>query len=288
MNIKDEIYKRLPDINRVRTYHMDKYRKFLANLLSNKNVEIIPLREFSKRPTEDKILLGIRHDVDHSLESALRMAKIEAKLGIQTTYFILHTAPYYFKVQDGKIVRNESVIDILRTIQDEYGHEIGFHNDLLTLQIVYRISPREYLRKELSYLRKNGIKIVGTAAHGSKYHDHYKYINYYFFKECEKPHPNFPNTDYVRIGDKKVIFEKGTLKEFDLEYEAYFLPYDYYFSDCQTVRGGKLWHPEMLDIKKIPLNSRIQILIHPCRWYSYHELITSIKKRILHKINAER
>lgn len=66
----------------------------------------------------------LRHDVDQSLWKALQLAKIEAKLNVNSTYFILLTSDFYnvFSSQNKEIIHEIS----------ELGHTIGLHFDEVT------------------------------------------------------------------------------------------------------------------------------------------------------------
>lgn len=62
-----------------------------------------------------------RHDVDADLGKAVRLAALEAELGISSTYFILLTSDFYN-------VYSRSSYEALREIQN-CGHELGLHFD---------------------------------------------------------------------------------------------------------------------------------------------------------------
>lgn len=63
----------------------------------------------------------LRHDIDNSLQQAVRLAKIEADAGVRSTYFVLLRTDFYN-------VASKSGQDMLRQIQS-LGHEIGLHFD---------------------------------------------------------------------------------------------------------------------------------------------------------------
>ena len=46
-------------------------------------------------PVKNRKFLWIRHDVDYDLEKAVNMARAEAEYGYYSTYFLLHSAPYW-------------------------------------------------------------------------------------------------------------------------------------------------------------------------------------------------
>lgn len=65
--------------------------------------------------------LILRHDVDYSIEKAVRIAELEAELGLRSTYFILLGGPFYnVLAPKGR--------QALRRIAS-LGHEIGLHFD---------------------------------------------------------------------------------------------------------------------------------------------------------------
>lgn len=63
----------------------------------------------------------LRHDVDNSPEQALRMAELEAELGVKSTYFVLLRTDFYNPA-------SKKVQQILREIH-ALGHEVGLHFD---------------------------------------------------------------------------------------------------------------------------------------------------------------
>ena len=63
----------------------------------------------------------LRHDIDNSLPQAVRLAEIEAELGVKSTYFVLLRTDFYN-------VASKTGQDALRRILS-LGHEIGLHYD---------------------------------------------------------------------------------------------------------------------------------------------------------------
>ena len=205
----------------------------------------------------------LRHDVDVSIDKALKLAKIEYSLNIQSTYFFLHDAKYY---------KDADFIKKCTEFQD-MGHEVGFHNNLLTDVIITKRDIKDVFEKELDYLRKNSINIFGTAAHGDSACRKFDYTNYEIFKECYPPYKK------KRERVKGIELHTLDLKDYGL-YEAYFLPRDFYITDCagswRYIKGeGDEWDhrfqphsPKFTDIlpflRKISEDNIIlQALIHP-------------------------
>mgnify|MGYP001230277247 CR=1 FL=1 len=63
----------------------------------------------------------LRHDIDLSIENALRMAKIEAEQGIKSTYTVLLTGEFYNPFEDKNRKDLKEIISL--------GHEVGLHFD---------------------------------------------------------------------------------------------------------------------------------------------------------------
>lgn len=63
----------------------------------------------------------LRHDIDFSIEKALEMAKVETRLGIKSTYFVLLSTNFYniFSKQSHEKLKQIMLL----------GHEIGLHFD---------------------------------------------------------------------------------------------------------------------------------------------------------------
>lgn len=63
----------------------------------------------------------LRHDIDNDLSKAVKLAEVEAKEGVQSTWFALLRTDFYNPA-------SRNILDKLHAIQD-MGHEIGLHFD---------------------------------------------------------------------------------------------------------------------------------------------------------------
>jgi hypothetical protein len=243
-------------------FNINTYKNFLSCISSSDHFIIVPLKDFAKTNSTDKVILSLRYDMDENITAAVKFAYREHHFGIQSSYFVLHTADYYGKIIGSTFYRNENVLSYLKKIQDYFGQEIGFHNDLVTLQVVYGMDSREYLRNELDYLRSNGINIYGTTYHGSKYCYIYKYYNAYFWKEYPSNGWNYESIDK---GFDKIIIEKDSLKTYNFEYEGGLLHPDYFFTDVNHV-NNKRWNMSMVNLDTIQPGKKVIILLHPALW----------------------
>ncbi|HLN21163.1 MAG TPA: T9SS type A sorting domain-containing protein [Bacteroidales bacterium] len=252
-----------PDTN----FTFEKYGDFLKKISDKSRYIVVPLDEFANTRDNDKVVIGLRHDVDNSLEHAFNFSETEYNLGFRSTYFILHTAPYYLQNAGNMAYHTESILPILMKMQDERHFEIGWHNDLVTLQVVYNIDPVSFLHSELAWLRNNGLRLTGTASHGSPYCYTYNYLNYYFFEECaQRVVQPFVNNLTITQTEKIITLAKGKLTDFGLNYEAYFLDNNKAFSDASYVNGVR-WNTGMLDPEKLNKGDRVIILVHPFHWH---------------------
>jgi hypothetical protein len=242
------------------------YDNFLSYLVSSDRFLIVQQKDFKKATSNDKVIISLRHDIDDNINASVKFAHIEHKYGIQSTYFLLHTANYYGKTKRSNFKRNENVINYLKKIQDYYGHEVGWHNDLVTLQVIFGIAPKEFLSKELLWLRENGINIIGTSSHGSDYCYIYHYVNSYFWKEIHgTSEGNFFNWEYIPKGYKTYKIEKDNLASYNFKYECSFLDENYFFADSDW-HNGKRWHMGMVDLDSFKPGEKIILLIHPQHW----------------------
>jgi hypothetical protein len=219
-----------------RRFTYSEYDRFLDRLKAR---EVVPLREFAQGRGD----LALRHDVDSRLESALEVARSEHERGLPATYFVLHTAPYW---------QRPDLLERLRELQS-LGHEIGFHNDLVTLERLHGVDIEAYARRELARLREGGIEIVGAAAHGSPWCQRLGFHNNYAFAGWDEPVPGFPGTTVRRKLDPAAL---------GLEYEAYHVPRDEYFSDASFANGRRR-HP--IDVELVG-GRRTIVLVHPDHW----------------------
>ena len=146
----------------------------------------------------------IRHDIDISTGLAVRMAEKEAIEGVSSTYFAMISSDFY-NAFDRENRSN------LREIRN-YGHEVGLHFDiskykydtedelkayikgeLSILQhiigdkvrsISWHIPPKDYVGKEIGFLRDDGI----MNAYDPMFVNNYKYVSDSMMRWREDPY----------------------------------------------------------------------------------------------------
>lgn len=97
------------------------YRYLLQELLS----EGYRFREYIGLSPGETHQVILRHDVDISLEDALRIARIESEMGITSVFHVLLTSEIYNPASN----KAKEILEIIRN----YGHRIGLHVDPMAI-----------------------------------------------------------------------------------------------------------------------------------------------------------
>ena len=92
-----------------------------------------------------KNILILRHDVDQSLEQSIKIAKIENKYKIKSTFFIWLRSPFYN-------IFEKKYSDIIYEIIN-LDHQIGLHFDESSYRIENEIDLNNYIEKEIHTLK---------------------------------------------------------------------------------------------------------------------------------------
>ena len=257
-----------------KVFNKNDYKEIIKKFKSE-NDEILTLRDLNRFCNDQKNikikLAFIRHDVDHDLNEAIRLAEYEKLLNISSTFCILHTSPYYGDLINGKYKHNKYCIDAVKYIQS-LGHEINVHNNFLVLSIKTNLNPYAVLVDELDFWSSQGVAIAGTSTHGDKLCKLNYFRNWEIFKECDlrSDGNNFLNLYNLdnNYNEHKIIPKRLiSYKDFGLEYEAYDFKKDYYLTDS----GGNIKehynvNGHSLQKEKFQ-NYRIHgLLTHPVWW----------------------
>lgn len=233
----------------------------------------VPVKALLEKPGEPN-MRALRHDVDHDLDFALEMSYWENQRGVQSTYYLLHTADYW---SDARFLNK------CLQIQD-FGHEIGLHLNILSEWFTGEVSDVALgLRKLVSHLREGGVELSGISSHGDPLCYGKHFINYWCFSELKPPDPiadesglsaegiplegekyqiHYPESHQLFRGDGEV-FELWSIsmKDLGLEYEAIHVLHDYYYTD-----SGGGWGRTQDPLDRDLNSRRHQILMHPEYW----------------------
>jgi peptidoglycan/xylan/chitin deacetylase (PgdA/CDA1 family) len=93
------------------------YQGLLEFIGSELGRPIVPLRD---APDEGPCVI-LRHDIDYSIEKAVRLAEIEQQAGAHATVFVLMTCEYYNMLMPENLAAARTIASM--------GHEIGLHYD---------------------------------------------------------------------------------------------------------------------------------------------------------------
>jgi hypothetical protein len=112
------------------------------------------------------VVVGLRLDVDMDPLAALRMVRHNARYGVPSSVYLLHTSYYYGTWAQDELRRNPLLEEWL-TGMLVAGCEVGLHTDPLQLFVERGVDGIDAVRTELAWLRSRGVSVIGTAAHNS-------------------------------------------------------------------------------------------------------------------------
>jgi hypothetical protein len=114
-------------------------------------------RDFAEKNPERNFVI-LRHDIDFSPDAALRMAELEADMGIKATYFLLFSSPYY-NLLGSEYIRFPKRLN-------ELGHEVALHYDVAVLEALESEDPHAIVSQQSGILsRLAGSEIISIAMH---------------------------------------------------------------------------------------------------------------------------
>lgn len=127
------------------------YNEFLKTTLDN-YYKVMPFKDYYSRKNQYKKIVILRHDVDQKPQNSLKKAKIEAELGIYSTYYF-RCVPQSF---------NEKIIKEIA----ELGHEIGYHYENLSLANGdYKLAIKKFEQNLIKLRKFYPVKTI--CMHGS-------------------------------------------------------------------------------------------------------------------------
>lgn len=229
--------------------------------------EVIAMRDIHAGNHSNNAI-GMRHDCDagHSIVTACAMAQWEAERGYRSTYYVLHTSPYWtapeFRDQLERIAA--------------CGHEIGIHANALAEAMRTGGDPHKILEEAIDRLRSWGHEITGVAGHGDTFCNRAAapgepwFANDEQFTECAERRKD-QSDRMLKRGKVKYRLDPRPLASFGLEYEAIivsgFWP-RWRFSDSGGVWKHNNREPTFDEAAEIfaARPSQLQMLVHPDWW----------------------
>ncbi len=236
-------------------YRWEEYLALLDELSNRDRYIVCPGKDFIKTFDPGKVVVYMRHDIDIDPATALRMAEEENKRGLKSTYYILPTAHYYGRQTPTGVERYADMDRLYRRIQ-ELGHDIGVHNDLLSMMILWDIDPLEFQKQELEYYRKAGFPVVGVVSHGSGVVISRKLNNMWIFSE-------FNRKGVYNHDGRAVEYGKHSFRDFGFIYEGYRIGHNAGTSDISKLPTGM---DVVKKMQSFPAGKRVSLLTHPIHW----------------------
>lgn len=220
----------------------------LDDLLSRATA-VVTMQEIHDGAVDYRIV-GMRHDVDNFLEPAVQLASWEQERGYRSTYFILHTAPYW---QDKRLLR--SGLEMIAGC----GHEIGFHVNAITAALEHGGDPVDLAQEAADELRSYGYPCRGVVAHGDNACYEHGFVNDEIFVESARP--RYGAADRTIGG--KVTLRPVSRADLGFDYDPNWISRGCYLSDS----GGKWSEPfELVDGMFPSPRGQLHMLVHPCWW----------------------
>ncbi len=230
----------------IKDFTIEAYKIYLSALKKNYKNNL-RFDEYMLLENKPQSFFLVRHDVDRKIVNSLRMAEIEYRMGIKSSY--------YFRMRS-----NTFKPDIIKKIQ-KMGHEVGYHYECLSDFDGDMNRALDEFKKNLLEFRKH-VTIKTISMHGS-------------------PLGAFDNRDMWRVKENYKIL----LEELDLLGELY-LEIDYsdihYITDTgRNWKSEKDNHRDKVDSKldinyesglelllslKGKKHNKIVFQIHPERW----------------------
>lgn len=132
----------------MRDFTTQKYEQLLQTIKTH-NIPVYGIRSWQEQKPVQGILL--RHDVDRKPQSSLKVAELEDKYSVRSTY--------YFRITRGSFDKA-----VIRQIY-QLGHEIGYHYEDLSIASGDYVGAFELFRRHLSSLRQL-VSVKTIAMHG--------------------------------------------------------------------------------------------------------------------------
>ncbi len=235
-----------------------KYHEVIQAALKN-GWEMVPLCYYRDFKREDRVI-GLRHDIDDDMPRARNMAYVECQLGVNATYFLLTSHPYY---KTGRIYAN---------FFHQLRHEIGIHYDILTIVTQLNYNVHKHFIAAISDLAKMGIKVWGVSAHGSAIASKAGFKGWEYFYDYAEEDKHLELINQETKEKKNLVMGIHPLAEYGLIYDAIKLDKVNYISDSHGVlrinkdlKESPNTEKDLLDFLETG-EGKTMMLFHPQYW----------------------
>jgi len=247
-------------------FTLHKYEELCRRLLKSGYRPMTLCSYLSERPLDERVCI-LRHDVDRKMKNALRMAELEGRIGVRSTYYFRY--PYTFNP------------DIIRNIAS-LGHEIGYHYETLAKAGGDHEKAIQLFEQELKVFRK--VADVRTVCmHGSPLS---KYDNRDLWKHEDLKRFGIIGEAYLSIKDVSYFSDTGRSWNGKNNIRDFLCGNDNDSTNINTT-------DELIGLTKQRGIEKFYILTHPERWDSdvfnwglsyLKDCIFNIGKRTLKRI----
>lgn len=221
-------------------YTLEKYATMCSAMRKSRNDVYTVASYLEKKPESNLIIL--RHDVDRKPLNALKMAELEHRLGISSSY--------YFRYVKGIFDQ-----EIIRKIHG-LGHEVGYHYEVLSKTKGDHVKAIELFEYELSEFRKI-CNIETICMHGSPLS---KYDNRDLWKHYDFKNFGIIGEAYLSI-DKQVNYFSDTGRSWNWKNKMR----DFIIAKKESIVVNTTDELIELLVKDGGID-KIHILVHPHRW----------------------
>ena len=223
-------------------FTLDKYRELCSALLVNHYVTLTFSEYLENGNKLSNNFVIIRHDIDRKPLNALRMAKLENKLGIRSTYYFRY--PYTFYP------------NLIKEIAD-LGHEVGYHYEVLSKSKGDFKRAIELFEDELNKFRAiSDIKTI--CMHGSPMS---KYDNRDIWKHYNLMDFGLEGEAYLSIA-KDVNYFSDTGRSWNCSNKIR----DFIPDKNEDITMN--YTEDLIRLARIGNINKLYILVHPERWSS--------------------
>ncbi len=203
-----------------------------------------------------KTFLTLKHDVETNVPKAYRLAKVEAELGHQGSYYV-----------QAYLLEKEDNVKLLQEMQ-EMGHEITYHHDVMDSNKGNLEEAVAEFEKNLRLFQESGFDVVTVCQHGNPVVDRVGYTsNRDFFRS------DLVQEKFLNVADIMVDFPVKSGAEYDYYSDAgrkFKLIFDPINNDVEDSEDKNIAYEDEEQLtKQILVRNRSAIIsIHPHRWES--------------------
>jgi len=247
-------------------FTLQTYQKLLE-AIKEANYSVQTVKSFLTNPEKKVVIL--RHDVDEIPNNALKMATVENKLGVQSTY--------YFRIV--KISNDPEIIKKIISL----GHEIGYHyEDFAICNGDYEQAIKSF-ESNLKYFREfypvKTICMHGSSMSNYDNRDIWKKITLEDFDLLGEPYMSIDYSDVLYLTDTGRRWDGSDYSVRDFVKSSYNLRFRTTFDIMNAFKQNQLPDKVLLQSHTLWTDSKRQWY-----WLSYREKVRNNIKRSVLKI----